>query len=90
MEKQGAHHRTNLTHYCITFSGLKKYFKSNSIFILEQLSQLTFFSPMFLAIAINSSARSLLIYLVEEKKGRYKETFKVSKKNYSIILRLWE
>lgn len=35
------------------------------------------FAPMFLAVSIYATGRSLLIHMVEEKEGRFKETQKV-------------
>lgn len=43
---------------------------------------ITFLTPVIVALAINGTTRSLLIRLVEEKSGRYKETFKVKKLFY--------
>lgn len=47
------------------------------ISLKEQLQFLGFFAPMFLAVAVNSAPRSLLIHLVEEKSERFKETQKI-------------
>lgn len=38
---------------------------------------ITFFSPFFIALAIFSNPRSLLIHLCEEKEHKFKETQKV-------------